>query len=149
MTDATPSDVPVSPGEGRHLCGLLALTLTGDGDPPVSTGALADHLDVSAATVTETVKRFDGEGLVTYEPYVGAELTARGEDVARTLFWRRCIVQEFFETAADVSLDDGDAYRIGRIVSRDELARLGERLARPCEKRCEAADPADCDRLIG
>lgn len=69
------------------------------------------------------------------------------EGVARDLLWRRCVVREFLEATADVSLDDGAAYRIGRIVPRDGLAELGDRLTRPCTRRCEATDRTDCDRL--
>lgn len=136
----------VSPAEGRHICGLLALELAGD--PPVTTGGLAERLGVSGATVTETLQRVDKSGLVSYEPYVGAELTDRGERVARRLLWRGCVVQQFFETTADVSLDATAAYRIGRVLPSDDLARLNDRLSRPCEERCEATDPDDC-RLLG
>ena len=146
MDDTLPAGTAVSPAEGRHLCGLLVLTLADD--PPVGTGVLADYLGVSGPTVTETVKTFDEEGLVSYEPYVGAELTARGERIARDLLWRRCVVQQFFETAADVSLDAVQAYRIGRIVPAGELSRLGERLSRPCDRPCEATDVVDCERLV-
>lgn len=147
MTEPTGPSLPVSRAEGRQLCGLLVLALT-DGTP-VGTGALAERLTLSGATVTETVKRFDDEGLVSYEPYVGAELTSRGEAVARRLLWRRCVVQAFFEATAGVSLDPTTAYRIGRAVSADTLSRLDERLTRPCTDRCEASDRAECDRLTG
>jgi DtxR family Mn-dependent transcriptional regulator len=141
------ADLPVSRAEGRQLCGLFVLTLT-DGTP-VATGALAARLGLSGATVTETIKRFDDDGLVSYEPYVGAKLTARGEAIARRLLWRRCVVQDFFETTAGVSLDPTTAYRVGRAVSASDLARLDEGLTRPCAGRCEADDRPDCDRLTG
>jgi DtxR family transcriptional regulator, Mn-dependent transcriptional regulator len=49
---------------------------------PVSTSLLADRLSVSAGAVTAMLKRLDGEGLIDYEPYHGARLTAAGERLA-------------------------------------------------------------------
>ena len=145
MSDASSANLPVSPAEGRHLCGLLVLTLTDDS--PVGTGVLADSLGVSGPTVTETIKTLDEAGLVTYEPYVGVELAPRGERIARDLFWRRCLVQQFFETV-DISLDTEQAYRIGRTVPSGELSRLDDQLSRPCDRPCEATDALDCERLV-
>ena len=44
--------------------------------------AVAGELDRSPATVTETFKRLDGEGLVDYEPYEGVTLTEAGRRLA-------------------------------------------------------------------
>jgi DtxR family Mn-dependent transcriptional regulator len=145
VTETTSATESVSPAEGRHLCGLFAATLAGD--TPVSTGSLADRLGVSGATVTETVQRLHDRGLTAYEPYTGTGLTSRGETVARQMLWRRCLVQDFFETTTDVSLSDETAYRIARAITREELSRFEERLARPCDGRCTASDRTDCDRL--
>ena len=145
MTETTAATDHVSPAEGRHLCGLFTAGLADD--TPVPTGTLADRLGVSGATVTETVQRLDDDGLTEYEPYTGTSLTSRGETVARRMLWRRCVVQDFFETTTHVSLSDETAYRIGRAIGRDELSRFAERLTRPCTSRCTASDPTDCDRL--
>lgn len=145
MIDTTPSDteVPISPGEGRYLCGILYRSL--HEAPPVGNGELAGYLDVSGASVTEMVETFDRAGLVEYEPYAGAELTERGERIAREILRRRCIVQEYFEETAGVTLEDDRAYRIGCLLSTEEVERLGAFGEQPCEDRCEATDAADCD----
>ena len=143
MMNDTPS---VTPAEGRHLCGLLVLTLADDS--PVGTGVLTDYLGLRGPTVTATIKTLDEAGLVTYEPYVGVELAPRGERIARDLLWRRCLVQQFFETVVDVSLDADQAHRIGRIVPSGELSRLDDQLSRPCDRPCEATDALDCERLV-
>ena len=136
MMNDTPS---VTPAEGRHLCGLLVLTLADDS--PVGTGVLTDYLGVSGPTVTETIKTLDEAELMTYEPYVGVELTPRGQRITRDPSWRRCLVQQFFETVVDVSLDADQAHRIGRIVP-------SRKLSRPCGRPCEATDALDCERLV-
>lgn len=136
---------PVSPGEGRYLCGLFHLTLVED--RPIKTGELADYLGVAGATVTETFKTFDEEGLATYEPYAGTRLTERGERLAREMQWRRCLVQDFFEESAGVSLSDEEAYRVGMAIPEGKLAPLGDAVSQPCQGSCEANDPEECHGL--
>lgn len=145
MIDTTPSDtdVPISPGEGRYLCGLLYRSL--HEEPPVGNGELASYLEVSGASVTEMIETFAEAGLVDYEPYAGAELTDRGERIAREILWRRCVVQEFFESTAGVTLDDDRAYRIGCLLSGAETDRLSAFGDQPCVDHCEASDAAECD----
>jgi DtxR family Mn-dependent transcriptional regulator len=50
--------------------------------PPVSTSAIAEHLDVTSPTVTSMVEKLEERGLVDREKYKGVELTAEGETVA-------------------------------------------------------------------
>jgi len=51
-------------------------------DEAVSTSAIAERLDVSAASASAMVKRLESMGLVEREPYHGVKLTAAGEGVA-------------------------------------------------------------------
>ncbi|WP_254766004.1 metal-dependent transcriptional regulator [Salinilacihabitans rarus] len=139
---ATDDGSAVSLSEGRYLCGLLHLTLTGD--PPVGTTELAGHLGVSAASVTETIDAFERRGLVTHEPYYGAELTARGERVAREFRWRQCTVRRFFERTSGVRLRDEQAYRIGWSLSLEDVRALREVADQPCRGRCEATSADGC-----
>ncbi|MEZ3117996.1 metal-dependent transcriptional regulator [Halobaculum sp. MBLA0147] len=141
------TDSHLSPGEGRHVCRLFIATLA-DGTP-VRNGELADRLGVDPATVTETVKRFDDAGLARHEPYTGTKLTDRGEQIARRLVWRRCLVQQFFETTAGLSFTDDDAFWVASVVSPDQFNGLDEHLSRPCDDRCVATSLTDCDRLSG
>lgn len=142
---ADSGDQPISPGEGRYLCGLLYLTLSQGHH--VSTGELAGHLGVSDATVTEMIKSFGDRGLVTYEPYRGSELTDRGEQIARELLWRRCVVQDFFDQTAGISLDEERAFQIGLQLTGAEADRLSEQISQPCHGHCEAVDAEDCSVL--
>jgi DtxR family Mn-dependent transcriptional regulator len=137
------ADIRVSPGEGRYLCAILDKSLRET--PPVTNGELADYLDVSGASVSEMIETFAERELVSYVPYRGAELTDEGERLARKILWRRCTVQRFFETQANVSLTDDQAYRIASLVPRRELHKLGDVVEQPCRDRCEATDGDDCD----
>ncbi len=141
---ATTSDEhTLSLSEGRYLCGLLTLTLADD--PPIGNSELADFLEVSAASVTEMFDSFEKRGLVTYQPYHGAELTACGERVAREFRWRRCAVQQFFEVTSRVQLHGEQAYRIGRLLSQEDVRELNDRVDLPCVDHCEATDLDDCN----
>ena len=57
-------------------------TLQRRADSPVTTTALAERLDVSAASASGMVRRLSEIGLVKHEPYKGVELTERGNAVA-------------------------------------------------------------------
>jgi DtxR family Mn-dependent transcriptional regulator len=49
---------------------------------PVHTNAVADRLGVTPASASAMLKRLSDEGLIDYEPYHGARLTAKGELIA-------------------------------------------------------------------
>ncbi len=57
---------------------------------------ISDALSVSAASVTDMLKKLQGKGLVIYEKYRGILLTFRGEKVARELVEKERIIEEFF-----------------------------------------------------
>lgn len=57
-------------------------TLSRRSDEPVSTSAIAERLDVSAASASAMIKRLESLGLAVREPYRGVELTRAGERVA-------------------------------------------------------------------
>ena len=56
---------------------------------PVPVPQLATALDVSRVSANEMVKKLADRGLVTYTPYKGADLTAQGAAIARTVLRRR------------------------------------------------------------
>lgn len=57
-------------------------TLQESEGPPVSTSRLAEHLEVTAPTVTSMMEKLADRGLVTREKYKGVELTEEGKTVA-------------------------------------------------------------------
>lgn len=130
---------------GKYLCGLLRCSLA-DRDQ-VSTGDLADCLDVSRASVTEMVEKFSKGDLVEHEHYKGAMLTDSGEALARHLLWRRCVTEQFFEGELDLEVDIESAYRIGFEFPDAGVTRLAEMIDHPCDRTCQATDPKECAEL--
>jgi DtxR family transcriptional regulator, Mn-dependent transcriptional regulator len=68
--------------EGAENYAKAIYHLQGRSKDPVHTNAVADRLGVTPASASAMLKRLSDEGLVDYEPYHGARLTAKGELVA-------------------------------------------------------------------
>lgn len=141
----TPTSETVSPEAGRYLCAVLYCTL--DDEPPIGTGDLAEHLDVSRASVTEMIEKFDDDGLLIHEPYRGVELTDKGDQLARELVWRRCVVQQFFETDIGIAMPPTRAFNIGCNLPHDDVERIGNRIEEPCPGSCSASTVEECYTL--
>jgi len=126
----------VSAADGRYLAAAFAVGTVHD--RPAETGDLAAALDVSPGTVTERLRDLASRDLVDYERYHGAELTATGERIARELAWRRCLAENFLD--GELDLADADVDGIGRALSEDAAAALGDRVDHPCSAECQAPD---------
>jgi DtxR family transcriptional regulator, Mn-dependent transcriptional regulator len=68
--------------EGAENYAKAIYHLQGRSKDPVHTNAVAERLGVTSASASAMLKRLADEGLVDYEPYHGARLTAKGELVA-------------------------------------------------------------------
>jgi DtxR family Mn-dependent transcriptional regulator len=68
--------------EGAENYAKAIYHLQGRSKGPVHTNAVAERLGVTSASASAMLKRLSDEGLVDYEPYHGARLTAKGELVA-------------------------------------------------------------------
>ena len=68
--------------EGAENYAKAIYHLQGRSKEPVHTNAVAERLGVTSASASAMLKRLSNEGLVDYEPYHGARLTAKGEAVA-------------------------------------------------------------------
>lgn len=98
---------------------------------PASTGALADRLGVSPASVNEMVGKLQERGLVEHEKYKGARVTAEGEVRAADALQTYCILERFLRNVLEVEdyrtearqlepvIDDTVAERLDMIVDRD------------------------------
>ena len=58
---------------------------------------IAESLGISQASVTNMVKKLDGEGLLLHEKYRGLILTVEGERIARAISHRHKILTDFLE----------------------------------------------------
>ncbi|QKG91951.1 metal-dependent transcriptional regulator [Halorubrum salinarum] len=108
---------------------LLAVYILGHRNgEPIGTGAVAEALDRSPATVTETFQRLDDDGLVEYRPYEGATLTDAGRERAAELHETYVTVSWFFRSVLDLDDSEGQAMRVAGLVSPIVAERLAETL---------------------
>jgi len=61
---------------------LEAIYRLGEKGEPARTSDLAEHLNVTLGTVTNTVENLEKQQLVTHEPYKGVRLTDKGQKIA-------------------------------------------------------------------
>ena len=96
-----------------------------------STGALADRLEVSPASVNEMIGKLEERDLVDHEKYKGVEVTAEGEKQAVEALRTYCILERFLANVLDVEefrlearqlepvIDDTVADRLDMIIDRE------------------------------
>lgn len=99
----------------------------------VTTSSLADALHVSAASVTDMIKKLSDRSLIKYMPYQGVELTKGGRKMAlRTLrrhrLWEMFLV-EFLGYTWDEVHDEAE--KLEHIMSEDLEARIDKALGYP------------------
>lgn len=100
-------------------------------DGRASTGALADRLDVSPASVNEMIGKLADRGLVDHEKYKGAKLTDEGIVRAEDALQTYCILERFLANVLEVEefrmeakqlepvIDETVAERLDLIIDRD------------------------------
>src|SRR5213592_173232 len=71
----------------------------------VSTNAIAERLGVTAASASAMVKKLDGLGLVTHEPYRGVALTDDGERVALEVLRHHRLLELYLAQSLDMPWD--------------------------------------------
>jgi Mn-dependent DtxR family transcriptional regulator len=95
---------------------------------PVSSGSVASAVDRSPAAATEMLQRLADRGLVTYEPYEGARLTARGRATAEELYETYTVLAQFFEEVLEITDPQAEAMRLAGTVSPTVADRLASTL---------------------
>ncbi|SDJ57241.1 iron (metal) dependent repressor, DtxR family [Halovenus aranensis] len=98
------------------------------GSRPVPFDKIADKLDRSPATVTETCQRLDEEGLVRHEPYQGVTLTSDGREVAESHHDRYVVLSWFFRSILDLEEYEREAMEMAGVISPEVADRLAATL---------------------
>lgn len=103
------------------------------GDAPITTTGLARRFDTTAANVSVTLRRLEGQGLLSYRPYRPAELTELGRHLAVLMVRRHRLLETFLAAELGYAWDEvhDEAERLEHAVSEDLLHRIDERLGRP------------------
>lgn len=111
---------------------LKAIWTVGQGGR-ASTSALAEHLSVSASSVSGMLARLQGQGWVTYERYRGAALTERGTAEALRLLRRHRLIETFLIEYLEYAWDEvhAEAEALEHVISDRFTERLAERLGHP------------------
>lgn len=104
-----------------------------DSDERVSTSALADHLEVTAPTVSSTLKKLEERGLVDREEYKGVRLSEEGELVALEILRHHRLLEAFLTEQLDYDWADvhDEADRLEHHVSEELTDRIAEALGNP------------------
>ncbi len=105
---------------------------------PVPTTLLAKSLNISAASVTDMIKRLaevrDGEeALVDHRPYHGVHLTARGEKIALEVIRHHRLLELYLVKALGYSWDEvhAEAESLEHVISEKLEARIAAALGNP------------------
>jgi DtxR family Mn-dependent transcriptional regulator len=107
--------------------------LQAEGDPPVSTSAIAEYLDKTPPTVTSMVGKLEDHGLVDREKYKGVELTPEGETVALEVIRHHRLLETYLTEQLDYSWSDvhEEADRLEHHISEEFERRVAEALDNP------------------
>jgi DtxR family Mn-dependent transcriptional regulator len=93
----------------------------------VSTTAVAERLDVSAASATNMLKKLGARHLVDYEPYRGASLTPKGREIVLELVRHHRLLETYLVRALGVPWDE--AHAEAELLEGDLSEALEERIS--------------------
>lgn len=99
----------------------------------VSTTALAEAMDVAAASATGMVKKLAGLKLVRHNPYQGVVLTKAGEKMALEVIRHHRLLELYLAEALGYSWDKvhEEAERLEHVISEEFEEKIFEALGRP------------------
>ena len=102
-------------------------------DEKVTTKHLADRLGVGASTVSETVRRLSGQGLLEHERYGAIRLTDEGRRLALVMVRRHRLLETFLVEQLGYGWDEvhDEAEVLEHAVSDVFVERMAARLGNP------------------
>jgi len=102
-------------------------------DAPVSTGALADRLGVTPASVSAMLRRLEERGLVESVPYRGTRLTEQGRRVALEVLRHHRLLETFLARELGLPWDrvHDEAEVLEHVISEDLERRIAAKLGDP------------------
>jgi DtxR family transcriptional regulator, Mn-dependent transcriptional regulator len=99
----------------------------------VTTSSIADALSVSAASVTDMIKKLSDRSLIKYMPYQGVELTHSGRKMALQTLRRHRLWEMFLVEFLNYTWDEvhDEAEKLEHIMSTDLEERIDKALGYP------------------
>lgn len=113
---------------------LKAVLKIGDRDQhPVTTNAISQEMQTTAASVTDMLKRLAEKGLLNYEKYRGVTLTPEGRELAVQLIRRHRLWEVFLVDRLQFAWDEVHdlAEELEHINSDELMNRLDDYLGNP------------------
>lgn len=89
---------------------------------------IAQGLQVAPPSVSEMIHKLANEGLVSYRPYYGANLTEAGESMAKDLLRKHEIWEYFLEHKLDYTKEE--VHELAEILEHSTPLDLADRLAK-------------------
>lgn len=116
----------------NYLKAILQIQLK-SGCSRVTTGALADRIQVSPGSVTSMLKTLSDADLVEYVPYEGVELTESGRTLAMRVVRRHRLIELFLHSTLDLTWDQvhEEAEELEHSVSDFLIDRIDSYLNHP------------------
>jgi DtxR family Mn-dependent transcriptional regulator len=99
----------------------------------VSSSAIADGLGVSAASVTNMIKKLTDLKLARHTPYQGVELTPAGSKVALEVIRHHRLLEAYLSEALGYPWDEvhAEAEKLEHVISEEFESRIAETLGNP------------------
>lgn len=107
--------------------------LSGDQSEKVQTTLLAEHLNTTAASATDMIKRLDEKKLLRHKPYYGVVLSETGKTIARNLVRKHRLWEVFLVDKLKFKWDEVHeiAEQLEHIQSADLIEKLDRFLGNP------------------
>ena len=104
-----------------------------DANEVVATNAVAERMDVSAASVTNMMKKLSEMGLVEYARYQGITLTDAGRMIALEIIRHHRLLEVYLAEAMGFGWDqvDAEAERLEHVISEEFEDKMDEMLGYP------------------
>ena len=120
-----------SPAIQDYAKAIYALERRDDG--PVSTNALAERLEVTAASASGMVRRLGELGLVSHVPYRGVQLTPAGERVALEVLRHHRLLELYLAQSLGVPWDrvHDEAEVLEHVLSEELEELIADKLGHP------------------
>ncbi len=109
---------------------------------------LASELNFSKPSISRAVHILEDEGYVIFAKDGSLELTARGEEIAKTIYERHVVLTEFFMSlGVEEEQAASDACRIEHVISGESFDKLKAHMA-SCPSTCPRASQRSHERIL-
>lgn len=114
---------------------LKAIYQLQEQDQTVTTTALAEELDISAASATNMIKKLARMKLVIHSPYRGVELTPAGKKIALEIVRHHRLIELFLHEALGLPWDEvhDEAHKLEHVLSDNLENHIADYLGDPKE----------------